>query len=305
MIYLEKKSIVELPKAQGAVSDTLSVEDKITNAPSINLVQKMAGLPQDGVIAFDGDINSIPEGYELAEDFGYNMIPSKVKTLYEADLATITPNTDYQILDLTDSLDNYNALLIQCYFPANSTGAGYNISSAFAFYKPNVIHNIEKTMSSWASTTALHVQNLQVQLYDTANCTNSQVQIQHSHVMELSIANGISSQNGKMAVHKIIGYKFDNIKDEPTVTPPSVIEFSISELNYEAENGMTWEQWISSSYNLDGDKYMSKSGYIYRQTGDGYYVCSQDSLDYKIPITEKIVADHYYYLVCWDSGGPS
>lgn len=61
-----KKSVVEIPKATGSVSDTLNVEDKITNAPSINLVGQMTGIPKDGIIAYEGD--AIPEGYEEVED---------------------------------------------------------------------------------------------------------------------------------------------------------------------------------------------------------------------------------------------
>ena len=63
---IKKMSVVELPQATGSISDTINVADKVKNAPSINLVQQMTGIPQDGVIAFDGD--EIPEGYEEVED---------------------------------------------------------------------------------------------------------------------------------------------------------------------------------------------------------------------------------------------
>lgn len=63
---IKKMSVVELPQATGSISDTINVADKVKNAPSINLVQQMTGIPQDGVIAFEGDV--IPEGYEEVEN---------------------------------------------------------------------------------------------------------------------------------------------------------------------------------------------------------------------------------------------
>ena len=67
MKIIEKKSVVPLPKVSGSISDTLQVEDKVLNAPSINLVQQMTGIPVDGIIEFDGTEDEIPEGYEKAE----------------------------------------------------------------------------------------------------------------------------------------------------------------------------------------------------------------------------------------------
>lgn len=75
MKYIEKMSVVPIPPASGAVSDTINIEDKVTNAPSINLVQQMTGIPQDGIITYDGEV--VPEGYEevkLVEDLSESIV---------------------------------------------------------------------------------------------------------------------------------------------------------------------------------------------------------------------------------------
>lgn len=63
---IKKFSVAPLDRATGSVSDTENVEDKVTNAPSIGLTQRLVGIPTDGVIAFDGE--EIPDGYEEVVD---------------------------------------------------------------------------------------------------------------------------------------------------------------------------------------------------------------------------------------------
>lgn len=64
MKYIQRKSSVTLDEITGNIVDTLNVEDKIKNAPSINLLQQMAGIPTEGIIAYETEDGTIPEGYE-------------------------------------------------------------------------------------------------------------------------------------------------------------------------------------------------------------------------------------------------
>lgn len=117
MKLIERKSIAPIEPATGSVSDTINVSDKITNAPSINLVQQMSGIPQDGVIAFDGD--EIPEGYEEVENPNSYSTEEKVvgtwidgKPLYrEVINFGALPNNDRKTI--THNLQNKNIVRVE------------------------------------------------------------------------------------------------------------------------------------------------------------------------------------------------
>ena len=50
---IKRKSIAMKP-IEGGIVDTINVQNKVKNAPSINLVQNMTGIPTEVIIAFDG-----------------------------------------------------------------------------------------------------------------------------------------------------------------------------------------------------------------------------------------------------------
>lgn len=54
---------------------------------------------------------------------------------------------------------------------------------------------------------------------------------------------------------------------------PELITFTISHITentYQAEEGMTWEEWISSEYNIDG--YIINYNRVYTASNSTYYV---------------------------------
>lgn len=53
----------------------------------------------------------------------------------------------------------------------------------------------------------------------------------------------------------------------------SLITFTIDETSYSAEEGMTWKQWVNSSYNTGGFSFNGGWGnFVYKREPDGYYV---------------------------------
>lgn len=67
----------------------------------------------------------------------------------------------------------------------------------------------------------------------------------------------------------------------------TLINFTIDGTTYQAEEGMTWEQWCNSSYNTDG-YYVREDGVI---TNNVYFVSTSAG---HVSSTDTIVSDYSY-----------
>ncbi len=72
----------------------------------------------------------------------------------------------------------------------------------------------------------------------------------------------------------------------------SVISFTISDTSYQANEGMTWREWIASEYNTGG---FGESAYDSQHVGIGRYEVSFDGSS--VNIDSEIVADRSYQMV--------
>ena len=107
---IKKVSVSPIPEINGAVVDTLNVDNKTTNAPSVRVVEEIKNntyVPTDAIIAYDGD--TIPEGYEEVDGLNDYSTEEKVvgkwvdgKPLYRKTYNTYTEENGVYFLDRSD-----------------------------------------------------------------------------------------------------------------------------------------------------------------------------------------------------------
>lgn len=79
----------------------------------------------------------------------------------------------------------------------------------------------------------------------------------------------------------------------------TIIQFTIDGTTYTAESGMTWEEWVNSSYNTDGyfTGALSNNNDVYKADGQfDYYI--KESYDGRgTGYTDNIIENHNYVLI--------
>ena len=101
-------------------------------------------------------------------------------------------------------------------------------------------------------------------------------------------------------VAKGSGYRDSAKSTSVTVTKggATLISFTIAGTSYQAEEGMTWAQWVNSSYNTATPKYyINDYGYVVRGSGGGggARVTTDSGLNNSVSSTDIITATVYYY----------
>ena len=90
------------------------------------------------------------------------------------------------------------------------------------------------------------------------------------------------------------GYYYELDGAPETVT---LISFTISSISFQAEEGMTWAEWVASSYNKNGYA-ISSDGKVVNRTGRSYIV------DDEVAVTpDDIIKPNYEYSTVTPSGG--
>lgn len=77
------------------------------------------------------------------------------------------------------------------------------------------------------------------------------------------------------------------------VAPVKKISFTIAGTSYQAEEGMTWGEWVASSYNTGG--FTVDSSGIYQRSSDSYVQTSS----YKLVASSETITSGYGYVLAW------
>lgn len=111
-----------------------------------------------------------------------------------------------------------------------------------------------------------------------------------------------SSQDGALCLRIIDNYCANTAVN--AVQPVELISFTIDSTEYQAEEGMTWAQWLNSDYNTDG-YYVSAEDGIWHgyedETSSVYTEEMEDEdgfPDYTYTLcTDTIIANHDYFTI--------
>ena len=101
-----------------------------------------------------------------------------------------------------------------------------------------------------------------------------------------------SYSNAKVGVRPVI------VIPKSEIVEQQIIEFTVDGVSYQAEEGMTWREWINSEYNLDG-YYESNSAALIIINGSPYAIYkSEGPIDIDVNLDETIEKNVNYPL--WD-----
>ena len=229
------------------------------------------GVPTGVILQYQGD--EIPEGFEEVEISGLNQPIVLYKNLNGTQESTIT---------LTNSLANYEFIDIEFKTTRIADGLAYNYFFTERVYNPNGKY-VQGHIHCTGNNDKMH--DMIKELYFNENIITVT-----ANYYELRVGNNFSVRNTSdyLAITKIVG---SPVQAE---AEGSLITFTIDSTTYQAEEGMTWRQWVNSEYpeNSTGDWagcYIDSNNTIKSSGAPGSYL--------NVSLNDIIIANNAYQSV--------
>ena len=199
----------------------------------IELLAVIVILAVIAIIATPAVLNIIEDSKQSAAEASARSIVGAAKTHYMKNIMENKPNSNVDLSTNTLKYDGEQAKKGLRSYDANGNVSGKMYISGYC-----------------------------VEVASDGNVTSEKVSIDDCNIADISTGGNTSggNQGGNESG--------SGSESEGSTTTPSLISFTIDGTSYQAEEGMTWEQWVNSDYNtefsvLDNTIYNSRrNGYV-------------------------------------------
>lgn len=223
MKYIKRKSAVKVDKITGSVVDTFNVNDKTTNAPSLRLMIDLLYPIGRGFLDFtDTDYSNWLGLTWERELVGMTAIG---KNPNDTDFATVGAKGGEKEHTLTTNEMPSHTHIQNAHTHTQAQhrhSMGYNSGSA-----GNYPCNYRST-----NTGTLSYTDYQTPTINSTTATNQNT--------------GGGAAHNNLPPYQVVSYWK---RVDPNAK--KMISFIIYNLEFQAEEGMTWQEWVNSSYNTD------------------------------------------------------
>ena len=268
------------------------------------LISGASGIPTNAIFSFKGTVDEVPEGFEVVEE-----ADNPYREIYEALFPIGRGFIDFTNTDYSNWLGLKWERELVGMFPVgynpndtsfNSLGktGGEKSHTLTTSEMPSHTHAISSRV--WSDGTNAGSEFLIDNFWGDPSGSNHYVL--QTKAVTASITNGKqvgavktggSQPHNNLPPYQVVSYW-------KRVAPKTMINFSIYGIAYQAEEGMTFGDWVASSYNTDGwEIYTPSSGYITNDTiKSGVTLYTYSASDYYgsgyTNASHLIIADYAY-----------
>lgn len=226
-----------------------------------------------GVITFDGDVTTIGnEAFEQCRSLTSITIPNSVTTIGQSTFSNCSKLVSVTIPESLTTIAHH-----AFYGCANMTSV--TIPDSVTSIRDYAFRYCYSLTSVYCKVTT--PPSLGESVFDD-NGVGRKIYVPVESVEAYKSASGWS-----VYVDAIVGYDFEEDGEESG----NLIAFTVDGVEYQAEEGMTWGEWVDSEYNTGN--FIIKNNFIY--TTDNKIV-NDDNTVHEMSSDEKVISGGVYYI---------